>query len=72
MGKVCGTLPGEENLNVTKSKEVNILFLRRDGVDGDKGEDSRLMRTVTCVWEGQKRYRRRGLASHTNNQLLCL
>lgn len=31
MGKVCGTLPGKENLNVTKSKEVNLLFLGRDG-----------------------------------------
>lgn len=33
MGKVNGPLPGEEDLNVTKSKEVTILFLRRDGVE---------------------------------------
>lgn len=38
MAKVSGTLPGEENLNITKSKEVNILVLRRDGVNGDKAD----------------------------------
>lgn len=46
VGKVCGTLPGEVNLKVTKSKKVNILLLMKDRVDGNKAEDSRLMRTV--------------------------
>jgi len=50
VGKVYGTLPGEVNLKVTESKEVNILFLRRDGVDGDKAKDSKLMKTVIIVW----------------------
>lgn len=29
VGKVCGTLPGEVNLKVTKSKEVTILSKER-------------------------------------------
>lgn len=49
MGKVSGALPGEEDLNVTKSEEVTILLLRRDGVGGDKAEDRKLRRTVTIV-----------------------
>lgn len=68
-----GTLPGEENLNITKSKEVNILFLRRDGVDGDKADCKRLMRTVTICQKVKRDTDAEGLcASHTNNQLLCL
>lgn len=54
MGKVSVMLPGEENLNATKSKEVNILFLRRDGVDGDKTEDRTLMRTVTICHKDKR------------------
>lgn len=41
MGKVRGTLPGEVTLKAAKSKEVMILILRREGVGGDKAEDSR-------------------------------
>lgn len=50
VGKVCGMLPGEVNLKVTKLKEK----VRRDGVDGDKVEESRSVSIVIVVWGGQK------------------
>lgn len=50
VAKVCGILPGEVNLKVAKLKEK----VRRDGVDGDKVEESRLMSIVIIVCGGQK------------------